>query len=74
MLGQNGEEQRIALEPAASNIVTRSTPQETMHAFDFESGVIGPGEGKHPLIYIKKSIADAQRFAEIEKGYWKISR
>ena len=51
-----------------------STNQELQSAIDCESGVIGPGEGKLPLIYIKKSIADTQRFFEVEKGYWKISR
>ena len=75
MSGNEGEEQQIALEPDARNAATRSTNNEPLSsAVDFESGVIGPGEGKYPLLYIKKSIADAQRSVEIEKGYWKISR
>ena len=51
-----------------------STSQEVQSGIDCESGVIGPGEAKFPLIYIKKSIADTQRSFEVEKGYWKISR
>lgn len=71
-MDENGEGHQQP-EPAGGILATNMN-QANMAAVDFESGVIGPGEGKYPLIYVKKSIADVQRSAEIAKGYWKISR
>mmetsp|Transcript_2729 Transcript_2729/g.5857 ORF Transcript_2729/g.5857 Transcript_2729/m.5857 type:complete len:87 (-) Transcript_2729:259-519(-) len=41
---------------------------------DAESGVVGAGNKRHSLLYIKKSIADASRLFEVETGYWNLSR